>query len=300
MQSEHYFNGRRGAGLGFSLLMVVYALVAFVGQLLLSLVSDQNGLLVKSLSALFSIVALIIVLTFFCVKRKQNFFTMVSFKKFNPIYVAVSLLLVGGMFFGLGFLNYAIKDFFVSLGLKVNQNQLALDGGLSYAIYIVVLAVLPAVFEEFFFRGFLLANERDGSRSLKTIILPSLSSAVLFALYHGSLFQLVYQFIFGLGFGLLSTRSGSVIPSTIAHFINNFLIITFTYFGVVVNFYGALEICLGLTALLAFALVIVFYKPKNNAVGNKSSKTDGIKYLFLFASVGIIICLALIVGNLFV
>ncbi len=92
--------------------------------------------------------------------------------------------------------------------------------GLDLGTAILILAVAPAVCEEFAFRGFLLSGLEYGRRTGSAIVL----SAFLFGFMHVllSLFQQLFNAtLLGLVLGLLAVRSRSLLPGIVFHFINN-------------------------------------------------------------------------------
>jgi sodium transport system permease protein len=85
---------------------------------------------------------------------------------------------------------------------------------------IFLLALVPAVCEEFAFRGFILAGLERGHRMRSAILL----SALLFGFLHVllSLFQQLFNAtLLGIVLGLLAVRSRSIIPGIVFHFLNN-------------------------------------------------------------------------------
>ncbi|MCA9015453.1 MAG: CPBP family intramembrane metalloprotease, partial [Planctomycetaceae bacterium] len=95
-------------------------------------------------------------------------------------------------------------------------------------VKLLSLAVLPAVCEELFFRGYLLSaflNRVSGTRAI-------LASSFLFALFHvivrDSLFieRFFPSFFMGLCLGYVNVLSRSVIPGILLHMIHNGLLIT--------------------------------------------------------------------------
>ena len=87
---------------------------------------------------------------------------------------------------------------------------------------LVLVAVLPAFFEEFTHRGLLFAGLKDATN--KPVILIVLSS-VLFALMHQNIQQVLYTCIAGSVMGLVTYYSGSIWGGMLVHFINNGLYI---------------------------------------------------------------------------
>ena len=81
---------------------------------------------------------------------------------------------------------------------------------------LIIIALLPAVVEEFIFRGLLL-NGYKRRNPLMAILL----SSFLFGLMHMNLNQFSYAFVIGVIFALLAYATGSLLPSILGHFIIN-------------------------------------------------------------------------------
>lgn len=91
-------------------------------------------------------------------------------------------------------------------------------------VNLILLALVPAVVEEFIFRG-LIFNGYKKRNPLKAALL----SALLFGLIHMNINQFTYAFVLGIIFALLTYVTGSIIPSTIAHFVINGTSVAMTY-----------------------------------------------------------------------
>ncbi|CAN5909606.1 hypothetical protein BH11MYX2_BH11MYX2_27650 [soil metagenome] len=88
----------------------------------------------------------------------------------------------------------------------------------SLPLVVMAVAVMPAICEEILFRGVLV-------RGLATRFVPLVSvaiSAVAFSAFHISLVRAVPTLMLGLVYGYIALRARSVIPTMIAHFLNNF------------------------------------------------------------------------------
>ena len=81
---------------------------------------------------------------------------------------------------------------------------------------LIIIALLPAVVEEFIFRGLIL-NGYKKRNPLMAILL----SSFLFGLMHMNLNQFSYAFVIGIIFALLAYATGSLLPSILGHFIIN-------------------------------------------------------------------------------
>jgi membrane protease YdiL (CAAX protease family) len=87
---------------------------------------------------------------------------------------------------------------------------------------LIVVACLPALAEEWLFRGVL------QTELLKTRMSPSLAlvfSALLFSLFHLQPFHLLPLFAFGLLLGWVRWTSGNLWYSVVLHFANNALVL---------------------------------------------------------------------------
>ena len=177
-----------------------------------------------------------------------------GYKKFSPAYIIVAVLISAGIFAGFGFVNSAFTGFLAKLGAKIPQSEITMNGFAEYAILTLTLAVIPALTEESFFRG-ALAFGLAGSN----IFAGAAVSGLIFALYHCSLAQLLYQFVYGAFLYVLAVKAGSVIPCVIAHFLNNFAVLTFTFFNAEVNLYSPVLIVCGLAALAVAAAILFLY-----------------------------------------
>jgi sodium transport system permease protein len=95
---------------------------------------------------------------------------------------------------------------------------------------LLVFALIPAVCEEFAFRGFILSGLQDQRRTRSAILL----SALLFGFLHVllSLFQQLFSAtLLGIVLGLLAVRSRSILPGVVFHFLNNALAVSLGYLG---------------------------------------------------------------------
>jgi len=89
--------------------------------------------------------------------------------------------------------------------------------GTSFFLVLAVV-VLPAVFEELFFRGVLMRSLSRGGELAAVVI-----SALCFAMCHGSLHNFAGPFAAGLIYGYMVYALDSVWPAVFAHLINNAL-----------------------------------------------------------------------------
>ncbi len=85
-------------------------------------------------------------------------------------------------------------------------------------LYLFALTLVPAVVEEFAFRGIVLGSLKKYGSGYAIII-----SSVLFGLMHGNVVQIPFATMLGLVMGYVAVATGSIIPCVIIHFLNNLM-----------------------------------------------------------------------------
>ena len=148
---------------------------------------------------------------------------------FKKTYVPVTLL-IPLIFIAMGLAMVAnnaaqIFDNNISIfGLK-NSASMTNDAVLNpfeTFLYLFAVSAVPALAEEFAFRGILMGRLRKYGNCFAIVV-----SAVMFGAMHGNTTQIVFAFILGLVFGYIDVITDSILPSIIVHFINNFYAVTF-------------------------------------------------------------------------
>lgn len=267
------------SGILFTIFTFVYFGFSVFFGLFLLLTANENWQVFSTFFA-YSIATIIVLLIY----KKNNKKDKILLKKFNPIYLLFSFILAFGMMFGFGFINSAFAGFMEKLGANISNTTLDLSSFPKYIICLLSFALAPAFFEEITFRHLIL-KEIKGN-----IIIGSLLSALCFSLYHLSLSQLIYQFIYGFFLSVLAIKSGSIIPSILAHFLNNFIIITLEYFEIKINLYCWWIILIGILLTFVFTFFTLVYKREK-----ENEKVKAIPFI-LGASFGLVMCIFIMVG----
>lgn len=94
------------------------------------------------------------------------------------------------------------------------------------ALAVLGYAVMPALLEEFAFRGVLLQPLRKFGDGFAICI-----SSLAFALVHGNMVQIPFAFVAGLALGYVSVATGSIWAGSLVHFLNNLLSVVFALLG---------------------------------------------------------------------
>ncbi len=125
------------------------------------------------------------------------------------------------------FVSLPLVDFFsngepdITL-LNICQNPTPLK----VVAIVIGVAVLPAVFEEWFFRGIL---QREVSKLVHNDYLAIIITSIIFSLIHFDMANFVSRFILGLLLGLLFFYSKSLWVNILVHFLNNFFAVLWLF-----------------------------------------------------------------------
>lgn len=108
------------------------------------------------------------------------------------------------------------------------KNLVTADSVPELMVVVLVVALVPSVVEEFFFRGLVQGAMERGMNALKAALL----TGVIFGIYHFNPIGLVPLVGLGCYFGILRMRSQSIVVPMTAHFVNNMLAVLAVYFSV--------------------------------------------------------------------
>ena len=101
-----------------------------------------------------------------------------------------------------------------------------MDNFTDYIISVVVIAFLPALFEETLFRG---GMQNLFSRWFKKPLLAIVLTSIIFSAVHGSYLGFLSRFALGFVLGWMYYRTGNIWLNIIGHFFNNAFAVTAMY-----------------------------------------------------------------------
>lgn len=227
-------------------------------------------------------------------------------KTFVPITLLICLIFIG---MGIAMVsNTAAQIMDENLSIFGLKNSLSMTNNsllnpFEALLYIFAVSAVPALAEEFAFRGIVMGRLKKYGNCFAVV-----ASAVVFGAMHGNTTQIVFAFILGLVFGFVNIIADSIIPSIIIHFLNNFYAVTFdvlktntsiderTYF--LINLSVVVIFCIG--GLISFIYLVkkdksIFKISSLNKSDDESSDVltykEKIKSFFL--TPGVIISLSL-------
>lgn len=132
---------------------------------------------------------------------------------------APARFVVAGALIGVSgwYLNLALIDLLVDVEPAEVETLQRLVERPSLPAVLLAVALAPAVCEEVLFRGALL---RGLASRLHPLVALGIASA-MFSVYHWKPVQMLPTLTLGLVLGVLALRAGSILPSVIAHGLNN-------------------------------------------------------------------------------
>lgn len=293
-------NSKTG-GLAYSAAALCYILVSLLVSLAISAFKVEKwSTAYIYLSYLATPIALAVSIAIILSARKVNI-KQVFPVKCKPKYYLIALMIAFGMFFSLNWVN----GYFIDLiGRETSESTKKISEfitGLSGAEIIpaiLVIAVLPAVFEEGLFRGVILNGCEQSVGSVRTIFIVGFC----FSLFHGSVEQTIYQFVAGCLFAFVAIRSRSILPCMLMHFANNALVLILSVClgvdangDVIIGDTASITlIVLGAVSLIGAVIWLSFDKTEL-----RKCEKGGVSNFFIYASVGIVILAVIWICSLF-
>ena len=158
------------------------------------------------------------------------------------------------------------------------QNQEIVEG-LNSALFIkdnlllnlLIVAVMPAICEEIFFRGFILTSFKGNKKSYGGAII---FSGILFGLMHMDFIRIVPTSFLGIAFAYAVCKSNSIVVSMFMHFFNNGFAVVITHISskvldntqttdMAVLSFNEIGIFLALSFMFIFLATLLFKERKN-------------------------------------
>ena len=134
---------------------------------------------------------------------------------------------LGAALFSLGVLGCTLANitvssislFFSMFGFEISAPETPYKGTPFVILFLIITnCILPAVLEEFVFRGIILSSLRRFGDAFAIMV-----SAVLFSLVHCNLVQIPFALIVGIVLGFITIKTNSLLIPMLVHFTNNFI-----------------------------------------------------------------------------
>lgn len=224
-------------------------------------------------------VAIVLVVWFFSMWRRYDVFAVA---KIRPMKDARRWLLLFPItvFTIIAFLPVSMlfQEFFNLIGFRggVSAGTIEFDNAGVFFLAVFVIALLPALGEEFLMRG----NVLPGLAS-RGAVFGVFISALLFSLMHANPVQTGYQFCIGVVLAVLFMLSGSLVPCVAVHFFNNFLSLLMTAYipeiDAAIAGLGAFNWLTGTVSFVVGTLVLVLLLYAYYRLGQPKKEKEGFK-----------------------
>lgn len=225
-EQEHKFEIAKYKNFSFALGLTLILFVVF--QLLFSVIVPM--LVSPVIEPLFNEVQVnliesalnLIISLYFSFKIIQLYTDNNSSTKEKKISTNTKIVMFLKAFFLFGLFQTILPSIMNLFGVEYDMNSIdtfKLDGTfLTNLLYCFTLAVVPAIFEELFFRKGLI----DFSKKFGNVF-ALICSSLFFALAHFNIYQGIFAFFAGLVLGTLYLKTGNLKMSILLHFTNNMI-----------------------------------------------------------------------------
>ncbi len=200
--------------------LLVVALVLFISIpsiaiMLFRLQGSISGDISLLLSGGTSIIALGGIALLYCRITKRSFNKVMVIKKISLKQVSLMMCVsVGTYIFAIGVNTISMKLFPIAIkdGMAISK----LLNSSSVLLGLLVIVLVPAFFEEIFFRGIFLDAYEGINKKTKYFIITA-----IFATFHGNVMQIIYVMFLGLVLLKVREYTGSILGSMTLHAVNN-------------------------------------------------------------------------------
>lgn len=303
--------------IGLSLLLalaVMYVIVFIFTSISISSSINNIGLLntiTQIASSISSVISFILAGFFCCFLFRVSAGSLISFKMKPEI--KPSLVYIISASFALFMVSNYMTDAFLRnmefVGWPIAQTSMGYEKNLTnLIIYPLSIAVIPALTEEFLFRGVVMGLLRKFGDSFAII-----TSSLFFGLMHQNFIQFPFAFVGGLVFGYITIYTGSIVPAIAVHFANNFFSCIFTILPYYIDSSVSEILCaVVIIAASVFGLYSICKLSRtdknllrlNNHTENEYSDlltSESVKYKYFFQSYGtiafVVLLLCLSIGT---
>ncbi|APC39768.1 CPBP family intramembrane glutamic endopeptidase [Clostridium estertheticum] len=197
------------------LALLLFIIVPFWAIKIFKLVRPISENVSLLLSGSASVIVLGGIALLYCIITKRKFKNVMVIKKISIKQAYLTMFVAFGTYiFAMGINAITIKLF--PFAIKDGTQISNLLGGSTMLLGLLVVVLVPAFFEEIFFRGIFLDAYDGVNKKIKYFIITS-----IFAAFHGNVMQIMY--VMFLGFILLMVReyTGSIVGSMTLHAANN-------------------------------------------------------------------------------
>lgn len=265
-----------------SLIMVLFGFIGLTQNDYTNFANSGVGYLISSLVLYF---VMFMVFFKFNKNKSNNITSKFSFKKL----IIYTLIAIAVFFLVSPIVNW-LSHYLTKAGFEPSVIPYELTTG-NYIISIISLVLLPAICEELLFRGLIFKGLKKHGKILSCTL-----TALLFGIYHMSIFQTVYPLVFGLILCVIMYNENNIIYCIVAHAVNNFLALTTQYLNTNLITFNVVWLCVlfvVFVAIIACTILALKHNSKNKET-KQMDKTNKLYLIFAFACLSIVWIIATI------
>lgn len=158
-------------------------------------------------------------------------------RKVKPIALLLVIPITIGAFLQNTILSVAFNWLLEAIGVTPNVNLPLTDNALNVTLAVLAVCVLPAISEEFLFRGIMLSSYRSKGAMGSAIL-----TAIIFALSHFNPAQIMHQAVLGFVLAYLVIASDNIWYGVVLHLLNNLIAL---FIGDLIPSYNSLAVLNG-------------------------------------------------------
>ncbi len=202
--------------------------------------ADESALQTFKMTAWLMPIALVLIPVILLSYFKVRTGSALGLSSTKPRYIIAAILIgLGGWIpaHELFVLQHAISPVPRAI-LDSNDTLMSAFENQSIWVPLLLIAVIPAICEEMFFRGFLLSGLRQTTKKWSAIIIV----ACVFAIFHIILIKFVITATLGIVLGYLCWQSRSIVPSILAHMLHNGIAVLIAFIPTISNKLGVSDL----------------------------------------------------------
>ncbi|MCH5298218.1 MAG: CPBP family intramembrane metalloprotease [Ruminococcus sp.] len=182
-------------------------------------INPLSATLEPIISCIDSIVSLFIVGAIYCKLSSSDMSKLVPVSRVKPKLLCCFVLITLTVSFISSYMTDILLDNLSFIGIS-SKSFVDIDSGdgFSVLLQIISVAVVPALVEEFMFRGIILHKLLPYGTTFAILV-----TTILFAMLHGNIVQIPFAFVGGLAMAFSVVKTNSLLPSIISHFFINLL-----------------------------------------------------------------------------
>ena len=202
------------------LLLIIIEIISIIVSLIIGFLEYdnlKNSTYVFLYEGLLSLLFFFIPSTVFILVNRLSFNDILPFKNTKKGLTPILVMFGFALCMAANLVSMLMSGFMQMIGLNPSiDSSFETNSTLDIVLYFVIVAIIPALIEEYAFRGVIYGVLEKYSKGLAIFV-----SSVLFAIFHGNFEQIFFVLPVAFIFGYARAVSNSMLPSIIIHCLNN-------------------------------------------------------------------------------